>query len=87
MKKPKRRVRDLRAVQASNLALRKLAGGPRLRRVLDFIGSFLGLENLLQGVTLIAVGLLVIFAGAFTQTVMGVLLMVYGGYLLVGGRL
>ena len=76
MKKSKRRVRDIG---------NQLAHG--FRQVPDLIRGFLGLEKLIQGVALIAIGLLVVFAGAFTQTVVGVLIMVSGGYLLVGGRL
>ena len=78
MKKQKRSIQDIG---------RRLANGSRLRGALDLVRGFLALEQLLQGATLIAVGLLVIFAGAFTQTVAGVLLMVYGGYLIIGGRL
>ena len=87
MKKSKRALRDLKAVRASSLALRKLADGPWLRRVLDLVRGFLGIKEVLQGATLIGVGLLVIFAGAFTHAILGGLMLLYGGYLIGGGRL
>ena len=87
MKEWKRKIRDLKAVRASSLALRKLANGPWLSRVLDLVRGFLGIKEVIQGVTLVGVGLLVIFAGAFTQAVVGTLMLLYGGYLIVGGRL
>ena len=90
MKKSKRKIRDFRAVKASSLALRKLADGFRVRRlsqVLDLVRGFLGIKEVIQGVTLVGVGLLVIFAGAFTQAVVGGLMLLYGGYLIAGGRL
>ena len=59
----------------------------KIRRLLDFIRTALGLKQVVQGATLIAVGLLVIFAGAFTRDVVGTLMMLYGGYLIAGGRL
>ena len=52
MTKTKRRVRNIG---------NQLAHG--FRQVPDLIRGFLGLRNMLQGATLIAVGLLVVFAG------------------------
>ena len=59
----------------------------RLQRALGFVRTVLGLKQVLQGATLIGVGLLVIFAGAFTRDVVGALMLLWGAYLIVGGRL
>ena len=59
----------------------------RLQQALGIVRAFFSLQQVLQGCALILVGLLVIFAGVFTQTVVGVLMLLYGGYLIGGGRL
>ena len=58
-----------------------------LRRAMGFIRAALGLKQVVQGVTLIAVGLLVIFAGAFARDIVGGLMMLYGAFFIAGGRL
>ena len=59
----------------------------RLQAALGMVRGFLGIKEVLRGATLVGAGLLVIFAGAFTQTIVGMLMLLYGGYLIGGGRL
>ena len=59
----------------------------RLQRAVGFVRAALGLRQVVQGATLIGVGLLVIFAGAFTHDVIGSLMLLWGAFFMVGGRL
>ena len=58
-----------------------------LRRAMGFVRTALGLRQVVQGATLIGVGLLVIFGGAFARDVVGGLMLLYGAVLIVAGRL
>ena len=58
-----------------------------LRRVMGYVRAALGLKQVVQGVSLAGVGLLVIFAGAFTHDVIGSLMMLWGAFFMAGGRL
>lgn len=59
----------------------------RLQRAVGFVRAALGLKQVVQGVSLAGVGLLVIFAGAFTHDVIGSLMMLWGAFFIAGGRL
>ena len=60
----------------------------RLRRAMGFVRTVLGLKQIVQGATLIVGGLLVMFAGPFTHYCFGrAHALVYGAYLICGGRL
>ena len=60
----------------------------RLRSAMVLVRSALGLKQVVRRRRLlVGVGLLVIFAGAFTRDVVGGLMLLYGAYLIVGGRL
>ena len=58
-----------------------------LRRALGFVRAALGLKQVVQGASLIVVGLLVIFGGKPAHYAVGALMMLYGWYLICGGRL
>ena len=60
---------------------------PWLQRAMGFVKSVLGLKEIVQGGALIGVGLLVMFAGEFTHYVVGAIMLLYGGYMIAGGRL
>ena len=58
-----------------------------VRAAMGLIREALGLKQVVQGGTLIGVGLLVMFAGEFTHYVVGGVMLLYGGYLIAGGKL